>query len=552
MESQRNDNKENLSLNLVQDLKDLNSSLSEISQEGKELQDINEIFMKLFHSFYENHSYKNEIQLISEIIKNLKIIFINSSENKQQEVLQLLEQTMILCLFHFDINLIKIGFILLKFLIDHLDFPYVNELISYFTKIMQILYFKKKINKSSATVANIIIFNVSLSLYIIMSNSDISDEYKKNFVDFIKKNYEDANLVYLLFLPCKNKIDYSKILKAEDIKYILGKYKSILSKNNEELSNSLKKNNKDIFFIKEKIIKIGFICKILDSLISKEEYKPYDLDKLIKNFIPIIQNILFSITSITEFKNFDFNLPVETLDNIFSFCSDIGAFTNENLLKSITMINKLFDNFSSDYLSLIITLLTELTSSNILNENNSKKIQLLISQILERVFLYNQKTNNGKNIFSINELLKIHNINNILLNIGNDYNFDKNKFPNCYRFFNEDNSSCFIEEENSFIDKNFDYFIKVYLKSISNGNSIDVKNEISKRKFLNCISKFEEFKKSIKESCDVTSSINIEQNIEKSKKEMEDKQSIPIESFESFFLKNTLEMLHEVFAEKNS
>ena len=162
----------------IEELKEIiikiNSSLSDKTEQ---ISFLNDLKKKIFHSLYENYSYKNNHNIIREIIQNLEQYLLSDSNEIFPLLIETLESLMMMFLFHFDIHITKIGLELLKFLIDNLEESYSNELIEYFTKIIQLLNIKKQINnKSLSFISSTIIYNICLGLYLIMSNGQILKE----------------------------------------------------------------------------------------------------------------------------------------------------------------------------------------------------------------------------------------------------------------------------------------------------------------------------------------------------------------------------------------
>ena len=87
---------------------------------------------------------------------------------------------------------------------------------------------------------------------------------------------------------------------------------------------------------------------------------------------------------------------------------------------------------------------------------------------------------------------------------------------------------------------------QIYLNSIGAGNKVS-NNYINKKSYLNCLKKFEDFKNSIKESLVIKDGFSIDKNIDIEKKELENKENVTFEEFESFFLKNSMEMFNEIY-----
>ena len=191
----------------IQELIELKDKLKEfLLEKNIQISFLNDLKLKLYNSLYENHSFKNNHELIGEIIKGIENVILNqNSIDIIIPVIETLESLMMLFLFHYDLNIIKIGFSLVKFLLDNLEENYCNELLEYFLKIIRLLNIKKRINnQNTAFISSAIIYNLSLAIYIILADTKILKENKKSFFDFVKKNISDVNLLYLLFFPYVN------------------------------------------------------------------------------------------------------------------------------------------------------------------------------------------------------------------------------------------------------------------------------------------------------------------------------------------------------------
>ena len=141
------DNNNLFSNDNIQELIDLKDKLT-VSLSDKSLQAsfLNDLKLKLYRSLYENHSFKNKPKILEDIIKGIEeFILSKNSLEMITPIIETLETVMMLFLFHFDLNVIKIGFSLVKFLIDNLEESYCSELLDYFLKIIQLLNIKKRI-----------------------------------------------------------------------------------------------------------------------------------------------------------------------------------------------------------------------------------------------------------------------------------------------------------------------------------------------------------------------------------------------------------------------
>ena len=538
--------------NAIQDLKEMQDKLKEsLGNELLQASFLNELKLKIYHSLYENHSYNDNSDIINDIIKEIeKFILSDNSLDIITPIIETLEYLMILFLFHFDLNIIKIGYSLIKFLIDNLEDKYCSELLEFFLKIIQFLNIKKRINsEDNAFIASSIIYNISLAIYIILADNQILKENKKSFYDFIKQNITDMNLLYILFFPyVNNGLKDNKIFGNDEIKLIYEKIGENLNNTYTDLTNYLQRKKIDVSFIKEKMNKIGMLCRILNC-VTFDGHKTYIIDKLIKNMMPLTQRILDTLNYFIELKNPDLKFPAETIENIFVYFQSLGAFSFDNILKPISFVNKMFNDYSSEYLSIIIHLIQDLYKLSLNFESNQDnriaKIINLITQIIEIVFQKNKTKNNDKICLDIYELYIVNEIYQILLKFNPNITFQQEKFPNTYKFFVEDKDKNALEDaEKGFNKKNFDYQSQIYLNSISEGNESNY--IINKQSFINCFNKFIDFKNSIKEPLAIKDEFKMDKNIEKEKKEIIDKQNISLEEFKSFFLKNSMEMFNEI------
>ena len=545
-------NKDSLfSDNTLQELIELNTKLKEsLSNKNTQTSFLNELRQKIWHSLYESNSFKSNTDILDNIIKNLQNFILSQKDDIINLVIETLENLMMIFLFHFDLKIIKLGFSLLKFLIDNLEASYCSELLEYFIKIIQLLNIKKRINnENSSYVSSIIIYNISLSIYIILANEQILKENKKYFYDFIKKNILDINLLYLLFLPlANNEMKNNKIFGNDEIKLIYEKIGEILNTTYTDFTNNLQRKKNDISFIKEKINKIGMLCKILNC-VTFDCHRTYIIDKLIKNMVPLSQRIFDTLSYLLELKNPDIKFPAETIENIVSYFKTLGAFPFENILKPMSFINKMYNDYSSDYLSIIIYLIEELSKLSLNSDNNdvsrNKKIMLVVTQLIEIVFRKNMERNNDKICLDIYDLYIVNKIYEILLKFDPNLVISENKFPNTFKFYFEDKDKNYFDEmEKGFNHKNYEYNSQKYLNCIHDGNMAN--HSINKQSFINCYNKFIDFKNSIKEPLDIKDGFDIDKNLENARKEIENKPNISYDDFRTFFLKNSMEMFNQI------
>ena len=101
--------------NAIQDLKEMQDKLNEsFGIELLQASFLNELKLKIYHSLYENHSYNDNSDIINDIIKEIeKFILSDNSLDIITPIIETLEYLMILFLFHFDLNIIKIGYSLI-------------------------------------------------------------------------------------------------------------------------------------------------------------------------------------------------------------------------------------------------------------------------------------------------------------------------------------------------------------------------------------------------------------------------------------------------------
>lgn len=546
------DNNQLFDNNNLEELMELKDKLKE-SLTDKNLQNtfLNDLKLKLYHSLYENHSFQNKPELIEDIVNDIEEFILNQNDFEViLPIIETLESTMMLFLFHFDLNVIKSGFSLEKFLINNLEESYCNELLEYFLRIIQLLNIKKRINnENTAYISNCIIYNISLAIYIILSNNQILKENKKAFFDFVKKNISELNLIYILFFPYVNsQIKNEKIFGNEEIKFIYEKIGDTLNNTYTDFTNNLQRKKSDVAYIKENINKIGMLCRILNC-VTFEGHKTYMIDKLIKNMGALSQRILDTLNYFIELQNSELKFPAETIENIYAYCKTLKVFSFENIFKQISFINRMYKDYSCDYLFIIIHLIQDLykLTNNFESAEDPRiqKIILLITQIIEIVLQKNKTKNNDKICLDIYELYILNKIYQILLKFGSNLTIPQNKFPNTYKFFIEEKDKNILEDiEKGFKKKNFDYNSQVYLNCISAGN--EANNMINKQSFINCLNKFIDFKNSIKEPLAIKDEIELDKNIEKEKKEIFSKQNISEDEFKTFFLKNSMEMFNEL------
>lgn len=418
-----------------QELIELKEKLKEsLPNKGKQSDFLKDLKRILYLSLYENHSCKKNPEIIEDIMQCIELFILSeSSLDIITPIIDTLESLMMLFLFHFDINIIKIGFSLVKFLIDNLEPSYCNELLDCFIKIIQLLNIKKNISsESSSFVASSIIYNISLSIKIILSDTQIVKENKKVFYDFVKKNISEVNIIYLLFIPyANNKNNNGNIFATEEIKFIYEKIWDDLNKTYTDLSSNLQRKKFDVSFIKEKMNKIGILCRILNC-VTFQGQGDYIID-IIKKMSQLSQKILEIMNEFAEINNPELKFPAETIENIYCYFISLGAFSYETLLKSIFFINKMFNDNSNEYLSIVIYLIKELEKIYYglqWNDNKRKEMVFLIAQIIENVLKKNKEKNKDKVCLDILELYILTDIYQILLKFSPNLSPVITNFPN--------------------------------------------------------------------------------------------------------------------------
>jgi len=536
----------------TQELSELKGKLKDsLSNKEQQTSFLNKLKLKFYHVLYENHSYRKNQDLIRDIIKGIEeFILSQTSIDILTPIIETIESVMMLFLFHFDLSIIKLGFSLVKFLIDNLEMTYCDELLEYFLKIIHILNIKKRINnENTAFISSSIIYNISLGIYIILANTQILKENKKSFIDFVKKNITDVNLLYLIFLPfANNQMKSNKIFGNDEIKYIYEKIGDNLNTTYSDLSNNFQRKKNDISYIKEKMNKIGMLCRILNC-VTFDGHRTYVVDKLIKNMIPLRQRILETLDELKELKNTELKFPSETIENIFTYFIALGSFSFENIVKLIGFLNRMYNDYSCEYFSIVEYLIQELYQiySSIENQEDItiKKIAFLITQIIEIALQKNKERNDNKFNLDIYELYHINKTYKILLKIVPNLTIPQNKYPNIFELFIENKDKNMLEgTQKGYNDKNFNYLSQLYLKCISEGN--EANNMINKQSFIDCFNKFIDFKNSIKLPLAIKNENDVDKNLENEKKEMINKQNISQEEFKNFFLKSSMDMFNEI------
>ena len=281
-----------------------------------------------------------------------------------------------------------------------------------------------------------------------------------------------------------------------------------------------------------------------------EGSRTYIIDKLIKNMKPLCENILNDCL-VELLNNDELKLSAESIENIFLYFKTIGVFSLENFKNIISFVNRKFNDYSNGYLSIILIIIQELERlSSSFDENKTKNFGKLIIQIIEIVCKKNKEKNDNNFHFDIYELYKINQIYKFLIKIDSKIEITRN-YPNAYKLLVEDknnNINYFEYIEDSFNDKNFSFLSQTYLDSIAAGNKEN--NIINKNCFINCLNKFEEFKNSIKETLCIRNAFSVDKNIEKEKKEINNKENITYDDFKNFFLNNSMEIFNEIYSKE--
>ena len=465
------------------------------SNNKEELKNINEIYNIIYNSLFTSISLNDFISFsLDNLISSLQNYIIIFQDNLNIEIMELIEKIMFMCFFHFHLKIINLGFSILKFLLEITEFSYHEEILTNIIKIIQILNVKRNIGKSNNSISSVIISNLSLSLYFILNYENPNQNIKKIFSDFILKNINEINLIYLLTISCSKEYNFSQTLNTDIIRDILDKYKTELNKKFNQLNDFISKFDNSLSsksICQQSFDKIGCICKIIDSFTIRG-HRTYNIDKIIKNLIPISRKILNLL--ITKIDNENLVLSLETISNIINFTNSIDSFDNEYILKTLNWNQKLLQN----------------------------NIEYLM---------------NAYEIIEILSIITIKSQGNIQ---NGNFIIDKNKFPKAFNFFNDE----YNLNEIKYDIENFNYYIREYIKSIKESNGEEKNFDIN---FIqNCILKFEEFKNSIKQIYSLNDSKDTDNRIENFKKKITSNK-IMNEEFESFFLETSIEMFKELF-----
>jgi hypothetical protein len=536
--SKNNKNKQTVINENNEKIEECINNIINASNNKEDLKNINEIYNIVYNSIFTSISLNDFMALsIDNLISSLQNYILTFQDNLNIESMELIEKIMFMCFFHFHLKIINLGFSILKFLLEITDYSYHEQLLTNMIKIIQILNLKRNIGKSNNSISSVIISNLSLSLYFILNYENPNQNTKKIFYDFILKNLNETNLIYLLTISCSNENNFSKSLNTDMIRDILDKFKTELNKNFNQLNNFISKNDNSLSsksICQQTFDKIGCICKIIDSFIIKG-HRTYNVDKIIKNLIPISRKILNLL--ITKIDNENLVLSLETISNIINFTNSIDSFDNEYILKTLNWNQKLLQN-NIEYLMntyQIIEILSILTIKSQGNNKNKENICLVIIQIIENILSMNDV------IIDIYVPFYLIKIKKCVDNIQNsDYIIDKNKFPKAFNFFNDE---CNLNEIKYDIE-NFNYYIREYIKSIKESNGEDKNYDINFIK--NCILKFEEFKNSIKQIYNLNDSKDTDNRIENFKKKLASNK-LKNEEFETFFIETSIEMFKELF-----
>ena len=537
--SKNNKNKQTVINENNEKIEECINNIINASNNKEDLKNINEIYNIVYNSIFTSISLNDFMALsIDNLISSLQNYILTFQDNLNIESMELIEKIMFMCFFHFHLKIINLGFSILKFLLEITDYTYHEQLLTNMIKIIQILNLKRNIGKSNNSISSVIISNLSLSLYFILNYENPNQNTKKIFYDFILKNLNETNLIYLLTISCSNENNFSKSLNTDMIRDILDKFKTELNKNFNQLNNFISKNDNSLSsksICQQTFDKIGCICKIIDSFIIKG-HRTYNVDKIIKNLIPISRKILNLL--ITKIDNENLVLSLETISNIINFTNSIDSFDNEYILKILNWNQKLLQN-NIEYLMntyQIIEILSILTIKSQGNNKNKENICLVIIQIIENILSMNDVI---IDIYVPFYLIKIKKCADNIQN-GN-FIIDKNKFPKAFNFFNEE---CNNLNEIKYDKENFNYYIREYIKSIKESNGEDKNFDIN---FIqNCILKFEEFKNSIKQIYNLNDSKDTDNRIENFKKKLASNK-LKNEEFETFFIETSIEMFKELF-----
>lgn len=520
-------------------LSSLKNKLNLLSQSHSPIPDPSSIKQEIYNAIYgglsEKQVNKSEIK---EILVLLKQIFISSDEENKINILKIMEELYFIFIFHFDFEINHFGFVLLKFLLEITNFDYHKEMLMNVIKLIQILNIKRSAPCASTTIANLILSNCanSLSLIVRTSNSDT----KKILYDFIKKNYSEYNLIYLLLLGCDCEFNFAKLFSNEQLYDILDRYKSELDKHYKNLDNYLSSKTYDATLssksqVRQIVEKISAICKIIDAFTNRG-HRTYNIDKIIKNLIPTGRKLIGLL--MLKVNESDFDLSPEAVNNIIGFLQATNCLDTENVLLILNW-NQIYLKSDLKYIGNSERIVENLINCEITNQTFSPSPQKIenVSQVVIQI-IENILTAYVSDKDDIIISFYIYKMYASVLKLNSKLKIDSNLFPKTYEFINS-NKAIF----NSFSQSNFEYSCRIYDNAINNNGD----KKYDKKYLLDCLTKFELFKNSMKACYNLqNASLPIETKIEKFKSQINAK-TIKLEDFESFMLESSIEMYTEIF-----
>ena len=520
-------------------LSTLKNQMNLLVQSHSPIPDPSSIKSQIYDAIYGNLSSKQVTKSdIQEILVSLKQIFLSSEEDAKFLILKLMEELFFIFIFHFDFEINHFGFVLLKFLLEITTYDYHKEMLMNVIKLIQILNVKRSGPSAATTIANVILSNCASALALIVRTS--SNETKKILYDFIKKNYSEYNLIYLLLLGCDGEFNFSKMFSNEQIYDILDRYKTELDKNYKNLDSYLSSKSFDGTLstksqVRQIVEKISAVCKIIDAFTNRG-HRTYSIDKIVKNMIPIGRKLIGLL--MLKVNESDFELPPEAVGNIVGFLQAINCLDTENVLLILNW-NQIFLKNDIKYIGNTERIVENLINCEITDQTfapSAEKIEnvcQVVIQIIENILTaYDSEKDDLVISFNIYKMYAS------VVKLNSKVKLDSNLYSKTFEFINS-NKAIF----NSFEQGNFEYACRIYDNAINNSGE----KKYDKKYLMDCISKFEQFKNSMKACYNLQdASLPIEDKIIKFKAQI-DNSTIKIEDFESFMLDSSIEMYTEIF-----
>ena len=520
-------------------LRTLKNQLNLLVQSHSPIPDPSSIKVQVYDAIYGSLSSKQVTKSeIQEILVLLKQIFLASDEDTKNLILRLMEELFFIFIFHFDFEINHFGFVLLKFLLEITTYDYHKEMLMNVIKLIQILNIKRSGPSASTSIANVILSNCASALSLIVRTS--SNDTKKILFDFVKKNYSEYNLIYLLLIGCDGEFNFSKMFSNEQIYDILDRYKSELDKNYKNLDSYLSSKTFDGTLsaksqVRQIVEKISAICKIIDTFTNRG-HRTYSIDKIVKNLIPIGRKLIGLL--MLKVNESDFDLPPEAVSNIIGFLQAINCLDTENVLLILNW-NQIFLRGDKKYIGNTEQIVENLINCEITDQTfapsaeKKENVCQVVIQIIENI-LTAYESEKDDIVISFN----IYKMYASVLKLNSKVKIDSNLYSKTFEFINS-NKEIF----NSFEQGNFEYACRIYDNAMSNNGE----KKYDKKYLMDCISKFEQFKNSMKVCYNLQdASLPIEDKIIKFKTQI-DNSTIKIEDFEAFMLDSSIEMYTEIF-----